>query len=67
MKNHPKLFAQIGDFEILLTAVKFDDQNNLKLLEEIILPIKNSSAREISDLNNITDLIKKVFWKLNKR
>ena len=59
MKNHPKLFAQIDDFEILLTAVKFDDQNNFKLLEKIILPIKNSSVKGISDLDNITELIKK--------
>lgn len=67
MKNSPKLFAQIDDFEILLIAVKFDNQNNFKLLEKIILPIKNSNTKAISDLNNITDLIKKSILEVEQK
>ena len=59
MNNLPKLFISIGDLEISLIAGHNDDQNSFELLEKLILPIDGISENKISDLDKITNLIKK--------
>ena len=59
MKNIPKLFINIGDLEIYLIAGYSDDQNSFELLEKMILPIDGITNNCISDLDKITNLIKK--------
>ena len=59
MNDLTKLFINISDLEIYLVAGKNDGQDNFKLLEKIILPIDDINKNSISDLNKITNLIKK--------
>ena len=61
MNNLPKLFISIGDLEISLIAGYNDDQNSFELLEKLILPIEGISENKITDLDKITNLIKKIF------
>ena len=59
MKNLPKLFLNIGDLEICLIAGYNSDENTFELLEKLILPIDGISNNRITDLDKITNLLKK--------
>ena len=59
MNNLPKLFISIGDLEISLIAGHNNDQNSFKLLEKLILPIDGISENKITDLDRITNVIKR--------
>ena len=59
MKNSSlKLFIIIDYSKILLAAGSTDEQNNLRLLENITLPIVLNNNK-ILDLKNVTDQIRK--------
>ena len=59
MKNSSlKLFIIIDYSKILLAAGSADEQNNLRLLENITLPIVLNNNK-ILDLKNVTDQIRK--------
>ena len=59
MKILPKLFISIGNKEILIITGIADDQNSFELLEKLILPTDGISQNKISDLEKITNLIKR--------
>ena len=59
MSNLPKLFINIGNFEIYLIAGYSNDQNSFILLEKLILPIDGVYNNYITDLDKITNLIKR--------
>ena len=59
MKILPKLFISIGNKEIIIITGSSDDQNSFELLEKFILPIDGISQNRISDLEKITNLIKR--------
>ena len=59
MKNLPQLFISIGDLEISLIVGNNNDQNSFELLEKLTLPIDGISENRITDLNKITNLIKR--------
>ena len=59
MNNLPKLFISIGNEEISLIVGLKDEQNSFKLLENLILPIDGISNHYITDLDKITNLIKR--------
>ena len=59
MNKLPKLFINIGDFEICLIAGYSDEQNSFRLLEKLILPINDLSKKKNLDLNIISEIIKK--------
>ena len=59
MNNLPKLFINIGDLKISLLAGHNEDQNSFKILEKLILPIDSISKNRITDLDKITNVIKK--------
>ncbi len=67
MKNLPKLFLNIGDLEICLIAGYNNDQNSFELLEKLILPIDGISNNRITDLDKITNLIKKNILSIEQR
>ena len=67
MNNFPKLFINISDLEICLIAGHSDDQSSFEILEKLNLPIEGISENKITDLNIIANLIKKIFYQLNKR
>ena len=59
MNNLPKLFISIGDLEISLIVGFNNDQNSFKILEKLILPIEGINENKITDLDRITNLIKR--------
>ncbi len=60
MRNFiPKLFVKIDNKEIFIFIGNVDEQNDLKIIEEIILPIQGLNENRISDIEKITDLFKK--------
>ena len=59
MSNLPKLLISIGDFEISIIAGHIDEQNNFKLLENSSFLIDGINENKISDIEKITNLIKK--------
>ena len=59
MKILPKLFISIDNKEIIIITGSSDDQNSFKLLEQLNLPIDGISQNRISDLEKITNLIKR--------
>lgn len=59
MKILPKLFISIGNKEIIIITGSLDDQNSFELLEKFILPLDGISQNRISDLEKITNLIKR--------
>ena len=59
MSTLPKLFISIGNLEITLIAGCDVDENNFELLERLILPTDCISNNKITDLDKITNLIKK--------
>ena len=59
MKISPKLFISIGNKEIILIAGRSSDQNSFELLEKLTLPVDGISQNKISDLEKITNLIKR--------
>ena len=59
MNNSPKLFISIGDFEICLIAGYNNDQNSFEFLEKLVLPIIGITNKRITDLDKISNLIKK--------
>ena len=61
MSTLPKLFISIGNLEITLIAGCDVDENNFELLERLILPTDCISNNKITDLDKITNLIKKIF------
>ena len=67
MKNLPKLFLNIGDLEICLIAGYNNNQNSFELLEKLILPIDGISNNRITDLDKITNLIKKNILSIEQR
>ena len=67
MKASPKLFVHINDFEILFIIGNFDDQNNFKLLEKIVLSLENSNGKKILDLDNITEHVKKKILEIEQK
>ena len=59
MKILPKLFISISNKEIIIITGSSDDQNSFELLEKLTLPIDGISQNRISDLEKITNLIKR--------
>ena len=59
MKILPKLFISIGNKEIIIITGSTDNQNSFELLEKLILPTDGISQNKISDLEKITNLIKR--------
>ena len=59
MKILPKLFISIDNKEIIIITGSSDNQNSFKLLEQLNLPIDGISQNRISDLEKITNLIKR--------
>ena len=59
MKILPKLFISIGNKEIIIITGVTNDQNSFDLLEKLILPTDGISQNKISDLEKITNLIKR--------
>jgi len=59
MNNSKKLFISIRDFEISIIAGQIDEQNNVELLEKSFLQIEGINENKISDLEKITNLIKR--------
>ena len=59
MKILPKLFISISYKEIIIITGSTDDQNSFELLEKLILPTDGISQNRISDLEKITNLIKR--------
>ena len=59
MKILPKLFISIGNKEIVIITGSSDDQNSFELLEQLTLPIEGISQNKISNLEKITNLIKR--------
>ncbi len=59
MKILPELFISIGNKEIILITGSTDDQNSFELLDKLILPIDGISQNKISDIEKITNLIKR--------
>ena len=59
MNNLPKLFISIGNLEISFIVGQNNDQNSFELFEKLILPIDGISENWISDLDKITNFIKK--------
>ena len=58
-KNIPELIVKIDNTNIFITAGKYDEQDNFEILEKLILPIIGFNDNKITDLEKITDLIKK--------
>ena len=58
MNNSPKLFISIGDLEISLIT-GYDDQNNFEILEKLIFPIDGIYKNKISDIDKISNLIRR--------
>ena len=67
MNNLPKLFISIGDLEISLIVGHNNDENSFELLEKLILPIDGISNNRITDLDKITNLIKKNILTIEQR
>ena len=62
MKNKsPKLFININDEEIVFTAGNIDENGDYNLLEKLIVPLNGLNNNEISDLEKITNLLKKYY------
>ena len=60
MKNNiPELIVKIDNTNIFFIAGKYDEQDNFETLEKLILPIVGFDDNKITDLEKITDLIKK--------
>ena len=59
MNNLPKLFISISNIEISLITGRIDDQNNFELLEKLILQTDSINENKISNLDKITNLIKR--------
>ena len=59
MNNLPKLFIIIDDAKISLIAGHDNDQNSFEILEKLILPIDGVYNNYITDLDKITNLIKR--------
>ena len=59
MNNLPKLFIIIDDAKISLIAGHDNDQNSFEILEKLILPIDGICQNKITDLDKITNLIKR--------
>ena len=59
MNNLPKLFISIGDLEIFFFVELNNDQNSFEILEKLILPIEGINENKITDLDRITNLIKR--------
>ena len=59
MKYSPELFIKIDNSEIFLIAGYIEEQNNFHFIEKLNLPITGISENKISDLEKITNLIKK--------
>ena len=59
MNNLPKLLISIGDLEISIIAGLIDEHNNFKLLEKLSFSIDGMNDNKISDIDKITNLIKK--------
>ena len=59
MKHSPELFIKIDNSEIFLIAGYIEEQNNFHFIEKLNLPITGISENKISDLEKITNLVKK--------
>lgn len=62
-----KLFIKIDLAEIFLLVGYIDDQDNIKLIETIDLPLVGVSDNKISDIEQITNLIKKNIMLLEQK
>ena len=60
MKNNLlKLFIKFNKKEILLIAGKIYDQNNIKILDKLILPITGFEKNKITNIEEVIESIKK--------
>ncbi len=59
MSNSPKLFISIGNNVISIIVGRSDELNSFEILEKLIIPIDGIKDNKISDLNKITNLIKR--------
>ena len=59
MNNSPKLFIIISNLDISIITGYDDNQNSFKLLEKLILPNQDIIKNRITNLEKITNLIKK--------
>ena len=57
--NSPNLFIKIDSTEINFIVGEINEQNNIKLLDKIILPIIGISDSQIFNLEKITDQIQR--------
>ena len=59
MSNSPKLFISIGNNEITIIVGRSDELNSFEILEKLIMPIDGIKENKISDLNKVSNLIKR--------
>ena len=59
MSSSPKLFISIGNNVISIIVGRSDELNSFEILEKLIIPIDGIKDNKISDLNKITNLIKR--------
>ena len=62
MNNSPKLFIIISNLDISIITGCDESQNNFKLLEKLVLPSQDIIKNRITNLEKITNLIKKTFY-----
>ena len=67
MNIFPKLFISIRDLEIYFIAGYVDEQNNFEFLEKSSLLIEEIRGNKISDLDKITNIIKKNILSLEEK
>ena len=67
MNIFPKLFISIRDLEIYFIAGYVDEQNNFEILEKSSLLIEEIRGNKISDLDKITNIIKKNILSLEEK
>ena len=59
MNNSPKLFIIISNLDISIITGHDESQNNFKLLEKLVLPNQDIIKNRVTNLEKITNLIKK--------
>ena len=64
--NSPNLFIIIDHLEISFIAVDIDEHNKFSLLAEFVLPIEGIIDNKISDLQKITNQLKKNILKIEE-
>ena len=62
----PELYVYISDSDYIFLVANKDENENFEIIYDNIVPI-NIRSSNATDLQTITSIVKKIFFKLNRK